>query len=162
MHPPRLTIGSLLFIVAAFSIGLAALKENDLKGIGLSMLMIIGLLGAALGACSDAGRPRRRAGNEANLDFRKQNPDQTILGDPIILIDRDSLMAYLHDQAVLAGRPKARGALCPGSELDGDLAALLEADPAWVKTKAAEFVRERTARIVLAPITTANVPELLH
>jgi hypothetical protein len=31
MHPPRLTIGSLLFIVAAFSIGLAALKENDLK-----------------------------------------------------------------------------------------------------------------------------------
>ena len=32
MHPPRLTIGSLLFIVAAFSIGLAALKENDLEG----------------------------------------------------------------------------------------------------------------------------------
>ena len=54
MHPPRLTIGSLLFIVAAFSIGLEALKENDLKGIGLSMLMIIGLLGAAFGACSDA------------------------------------------------------------------------------------------------------------
>jgi hypothetical protein len=64
MHPPRLTIGSLLFIVAAFSIGLAALKENDLKGIGLSMLMIIGLLGAALGASSDAGRPRRGAGME--------------------------------------------------------------------------------------------------
>ena len=64
MHPPRFTIGSLLFIVAAFSIGLAALKENDLKGIGLSMLMIIGLLGASLGACSDAGRPRHRAGME--------------------------------------------------------------------------------------------------
>jgi hypothetical protein len=64
MRPPRSTIGSLLFIVAAFSIGLAALKENDLKGIGLSMLMIIGLLGASLGACSDAGRPRRRAGME--------------------------------------------------------------------------------------------------
>jgi hypothetical protein len=58
MHPPQFTIGSLLFIVAAFSIGLAALKENDLKGIGLSMLMIIGLLGAALGAGSDAGRPK--------------------------------------------------------------------------------------------------------
>ena len=57
MHPPRFTIGSLLLIVAAFSIGLAALKGNDLRGIGLSMLMIIGLLGAALGACSDAGRP---------------------------------------------------------------------------------------------------------
>ena len=56
MHPPRLTIGSLLFIVAAFSIGFAALKDNDLKGIGLFMLMIIGLLGAALGAGSDAGR----------------------------------------------------------------------------------------------------------
>ena len=72
MHPPRFTIGRLLFIIAACSIGLAALKENDLKGIGLSMLMIIGLLGAALGACSDAGRPgpsspgpsRRRAGME--------------------------------------------------------------------------------------------------
>ncbi len=60
MHPPRFTIGSLLFIVAAFSIGLAALKENDLKGIGLSMLMIIGLLGAAFGAGSDAGAGRRR------------------------------------------------------------------------------------------------------
>ena len=55
MHPPRSTIGSLLFIVAAFSIGLAALKEKDLEGIGLSMLMIIGLLGAAFGACFDAG-----------------------------------------------------------------------------------------------------------
>jgi len=58
MHPPRFTIGQLLLIVAALSIGLAALKGNDLRGIGLSMLMIIGLLGAALGAWSDAGRPR--------------------------------------------------------------------------------------------------------
>ena len=58
MHPPQFTIGQLLLIVAALSIGLAALKGNDLRGIGLSMLMIIGLLGAALGACSDAGRPR--------------------------------------------------------------------------------------------------------
>ena len=58
MHPPQFTIGQFLFIIVAFSIGLAALKGNDLRGIGLSMLMIIGLLGAALGACSDAGRPR--------------------------------------------------------------------------------------------------------
>ena len=57
MHPPRFTIGQLLLIVAAFSIGLAALKGNDLRGIGVSMLTIIGLLGAALGACSDGGRP---------------------------------------------------------------------------------------------------------
>jgi hypothetical protein len=57
MHPPRFAIRQLLFIVAALSIGLAALKENDLSGIGLTMLMIIGLLGAALGACPDAGRP---------------------------------------------------------------------------------------------------------
>jgi hypothetical protein len=57
MHPPRFTIGQLLLIVTAFSIGLAALKGNDLRGIGLSMLMIVGLLGAALGAGSDAGRP---------------------------------------------------------------------------------------------------------
>jgi hypothetical protein len=65
MHPPRFTIGSLLFIVAAFSIGFAALKDNDLKGISLFMLMIIGLLGAAFGACSDAGAgQQRRAGME--------------------------------------------------------------------------------------------------
>jgi hypothetical protein len=57
MHAPRFTIGQILLIVAAFSFGLAALKGNDLKGIGVSMLMIIGLLGAALGACPDAGRP---------------------------------------------------------------------------------------------------------
>jgi hypothetical protein len=57
MHPPRFTIGQLLLIVAAFSISLAALKGNHLWHIGLSMLMIIGLLVAALGACSDAGRP---------------------------------------------------------------------------------------------------------
>jgi hypothetical protein len=57
MHPPRFTIGQLLFIITAFSIGLTALKGNDLSGIGLSMLMIVGLLGAALGACPDAGRP---------------------------------------------------------------------------------------------------------
>ncbi len=57
MHAPRFTIGQLLLIVAAFSIGLAALKGNDLKGIGLSVLMIVGLLGAALGAYPGAGRP---------------------------------------------------------------------------------------------------------
>jgi hypothetical protein len=71
MHPPRLTIGSLLFIVAAFSIGLATLKEKDLEGIGLSMLMIIGLLGAAFGACSDAGAGRqRRDGTERSQSNR--------------------------------------------------------------------------------------------
>ena len=43
MHPPRFTIGSILFIVAAFSAGFAALMEKDLEGIGLSLLMIIGL-----------------------------------------------------------------------------------------------------------------------
>jgi hypothetical protein len=58
MHPLQFTIGRLLFIIAAFGIGMAALKENDLRGISLTMLMIIGLLGAALGARSDAGRPR--------------------------------------------------------------------------------------------------------
>ncbi len=56
MHPPRLTIGSLLLIVAAFGVGLAALKGDHIWRIGMSMLTIVGLLGAALGACSDAGR----------------------------------------------------------------------------------------------------------
>ena len=57
MHPPRFTIGQLLLIVAAFSTGLAALKGNHLWQSGLTMLTIMGLLLAALGACSDAGRP---------------------------------------------------------------------------------------------------------
>jgi hypothetical protein len=63
MHPPRLTIGSHLFIVAAFCAGLVAMKEKDFDGIGLFMLMIIGLLGAAFGACSDAGAGQRRRAN---------------------------------------------------------------------------------------------------
>ncbi len=65
MHPPRLTIASLLFVISAFGIGLAALKENDLQGIGLSMLMIIGLLGAAFGAASDAGAVAHRRAKAA-------------------------------------------------------------------------------------------------
>jgi hypothetical protein len=71
MHPLRFTIGSILFIVAALSIVLAAMTDNDLKGIGLSMLMIIGLLGAAFGACSEAGAGRRRrAGMERTQSNR--------------------------------------------------------------------------------------------
>jgi hypothetical protein len=58
MHPPRFTIGQHLLIVAALSFGLAALKGNDPGGIGLSMLMIIVLLVAALGAWSGSGGPR--------------------------------------------------------------------------------------------------------
>jgi hypothetical protein len=56
MHPPRLSIGSLLLIVAALGVGLAALKEDDLRSISLSMLTILWLLGSALGACPDAVR----------------------------------------------------------------------------------------------------------
>jgi hypothetical protein len=58
MHSPRFTIGQILLIVAAFGIGLAALMGNNIDGIGMSMLMIIGLLGAALGASPDSGRQR--------------------------------------------------------------------------------------------------------
>jgi hypothetical protein len=58
MHPLRFTIGHLLLILAALGIGLAALKGNDLEGSGMSMLMIIALLLAALGECSNASRPR--------------------------------------------------------------------------------------------------------
>ena len=69
MHPPRLTIGSLLFIVAAFSIGLATLKEKDLGGIGLSMLMIIGLLGAPSGHV-----PTRAPADSVALAWSVRNP----------------------------------------------------------------------------------------
>ncbi len=57
MHPPRPTIGSLLLIVAAFGVGLASLKGNHIWIGGMSILTILGLLGAAVGASSDAGRP---------------------------------------------------------------------------------------------------------
>jgi uncharacterized membrane protein YeaQ/YmgE (transglycosylase-associated protein family) len=74
MHPPRSTIGSLLFIVAAFSVGLAALKEKDVKGVGLSMLMIIGLVGATFGACSDAGAGRTSSEYVSGL-LKRHVPD---------------------------------------------------------------------------------------
>lgn len=56
MHSPRLSIGQLLLIVAALSVGLAALQGNHLWRIGLSMLTFLGLLVAALGASPDTGR----------------------------------------------------------------------------------------------------------
>ncbi|SIO57654.1 hypothetical protein SAMN05444166_5455 [Singulisphaera sp. GP187] len=58
MHPPRLTVGQILLVIAACSIGLASLNGNHLWFMGLSMLTIIGLLGMAVGAAPDAGRPR--------------------------------------------------------------------------------------------------------
>jgi len=61
MHLPRFTIGQLLLIVTALGISLAALKGNDPGGIGLSMLIIIAFLGAALGESSNAGRRRPRS-----------------------------------------------------------------------------------------------------
>jgi hypothetical protein len=54
---PRLTIGQLLLIVAASCIGLASLNGNHIWFMGLSVMTIVGLLGAALGASSDASRP---------------------------------------------------------------------------------------------------------
>jgi hypothetical protein len=54
MHPPQFTIGRLLLVVAAFCIGLASLEGHNVWFIGLSMLSIIGLLGAAIGAESGA------------------------------------------------------------------------------------------------------------
>jgi hypothetical protein len=69
-------------------------------------------------------------------------------------------MAYLHDQAVLAGRLKDRGALRPGPVLDGDLAPLFDADLDWCIKAANTFLKRRVAPIVtirevaLAPCPT--------
>jgi hypothetical protein len=54
-------------------------------------------------------------------------------------------MAYLHDQAVLAGRLKDRGALRPGPDLDGELAPLFDADLDWCITAANTFLKRRVA-----------------
>ncbi len=59
MHPPRFILGRHLLVVAAFSVGFASMKGNHLLFIGLSMMTIIGLLGAAIGADPGASRPGR-------------------------------------------------------------------------------------------------------
>jgi|GEM_PF-6154982 len=56
MHLPRITLGSLLLVVAALSVGFASLKGNYLWFLGVSLMTIVGLLGAAIGANSDADR----------------------------------------------------------------------------------------------------------
>jgi hypothetical protein len=57
MHPPRFTVGRHLLIVAACGVGLASMQGNHLWFMGLSMMTVIGLLGAAIGAGPEAARP---------------------------------------------------------------------------------------------------------
>lgn len=51
-----LSIGRLLLITAAIAVGLAALRGNHVWFLGMSVMTLIGLLGAAIGAGPD---PRR-------------------------------------------------------------------------------------------------------
>ena len=57
MQTTRFTIGSLELVVAALCVGFAFLKGNYLWFMGLSMMTVIGLLGCAIGASSEVGRP---------------------------------------------------------------------------------------------------------
>lgn len=57
MHPPRFTVGRHLLIVAACGVGLASMQGNQLWFHGLSMITIIGLLFAAIGAEANASHP---------------------------------------------------------------------------------------------------------
>ena len=57
MCPPRFTIGRLLLIIAACSVGLAALQGNYVWFLGMSVMTSLGLLGAAIGAGPDTSRP---------------------------------------------------------------------------------------------------------
>ena len=57
MHLPRFTLSRHLFVVAACGVGFASMKGDHLWFIGLSMMTIIGLLGATIGADSDGVRP---------------------------------------------------------------------------------------------------------
>jgi hypothetical protein len=66
MHLPRFTIGSFALVVAALGVALASLKGNHLWFIGLSMMTIIGLLGAAIGA-NDLGRARPAAQGRSSV-----------------------------------------------------------------------------------------------
>lgn len=56
MHPPRLTIGRLMLVVAASGVGFASLQGNHVGFMGLSIMAVLGLLGAAIGAGTADGR----------------------------------------------------------------------------------------------------------
>lgn len=56
MHP-HFTISSLLLIIAAFSIWFAAQRGSYLGFMGISMIAIIGLVFAAIGAAAGTCRP---------------------------------------------------------------------------------------------------------
>ena len=58
MYPPPFTIGRLLLIVAALGVCLASLQGNHIWFMGMSIMIAVGLLGAAIGADPGAGRPR--------------------------------------------------------------------------------------------------------
>ena len=57
MCPLRFTIGRLLLIVAAFSVGFSALQGNHVWFLGMSVMTLVGLLGAAIGAGPGPSRP---------------------------------------------------------------------------------------------------------
>jgi uncharacterized membrane protein YfcA len=56
MHPPRFSIASLLLIVAAFGVALAALKGNHVWFQGITIMTVLGLVGAAIGASPEPSR----------------------------------------------------------------------------------------------------------
>ncbi len=58
MNSPRLTIGRLLLLIAAFGVVMAALQGNHVWFQGVSIMTVVGLLGAAIGAGTETGQPR--------------------------------------------------------------------------------------------------------
>jgi len=58
MHLPQFTISSVLFMIAAFGVGIASLQGNHLWFSGLSLLTTLSLVISAIGANSDSGRRR--------------------------------------------------------------------------------------------------------
>ena len=56
MHPPRFTVGRHLLVIAACGVAFASMKGDHLWFMGLSMMTVIGLLGAAIGAGPEAAR----------------------------------------------------------------------------------------------------------
>ncbi len=56
MHPPRFTTGRHLLVIAACGISFASMQGNHLGFMGLSIMIVVGLLGAALGASPQPAR----------------------------------------------------------------------------------------------------------
>ena len=57
MHHIQFTISRLLLLIAALGVTLASLQGNHVWFMGISIMTVVGFLGAAIGVETSVGRP---------------------------------------------------------------------------------------------------------